>query len=1159
MTAAHNGSQNQQDHESSLPEHNETLSNALSAGNGDTHNDPNDDLALENAIGDAFKQFAMFGNEPGHEETETHDENHGEKDEQNAQNGQEEVVNDQKIEMESNLSHADSDAQDQPEPSDTDLAQAVGNLFASLSHDSSAGNSRDLENGQERVGHAEKEGEDVNRDLSQMADGNLPTEARDTQHTEATQDVTMDEHDGEFTEQKKHDQSMETGELFVDQGQWDPQSEQFVETSTSSQAADGHGHIAQDHSWADREYSQLPPEHQSLRESIQTNSHSNVENGQSNEAIDNDDDDLENAIGDAFKNLTEGMSLDQESSHSHGGESSSSHTSNINNANGVSEDENLEDAIGAAFKSLARGLEGSPAESQYGEPAQDRTVAANSERVRSESRHETEPFDAPNNHQDPTDLGDIVHNVVSQIGHLSHTNKPSVADRQAHATGSHENSDTGLPNSAYTSPEEPNEDPSQDLDAALKAAVASAVHSAFPTGSDTAQSQAQDPVDKNSDFEQLQMNEILQNAFNMAMQNPQDLVPSTRPPDQEQDDNSKREQEMIGALSSATAAAALAAREAFEKSKLLETNAEVLTNEKDAVSKKPLSIAETLALHRSNMSTGSQRDYSSIKSLEDSMQPGVHTVQPSAQNHPQLSTILSSLSQHIQSGTHSSNLMSVIRQMTNALMHNKKAPATFSKAAQDLFKGIRNSADEKEFYMESLNKSKQFILSMTDDDVRAKTLAFVDSIVEQIETPKPKKSQEREEPASDEQFKQKLEDDLPQLYEATFSNLTNVDIPRLRMAIAGIKPDVDSTEHKSRIREGNRERKKKWREENAERNKDNDLRCRVLKRAATKFGETSTEEKLLWIEKEYTKRRNRRISRQKKDEVKAESPPPSDESPMQEPLLVKRITESFNLVTECGHNEDPRAVLSAICATTAVVASTCAEALEMTDPLIISDAISSIMHSLFEASMKSGSSRKFDFLVKREENQFTTINSPESTREELMRKVSALNALNTSAGSSSPAMSTLEALRQSQKRLGLDYLDSIPKRPKAGASDADFNSDADFESGAKILASPPPSNNSWSSSGSLKMPQYKIPSASGTVTDPELVRMDLSRREFVEPIPKIASPFISNKLGSDSNYYSSKTTLKKPGSLQRPGFSKPASKANSLGFPTLYSTSFRST
>ncbi|KAM9895594.1 hypothetical protein OXX69_010953, partial [Metschnikowia pulcherrima] len=196
MTAAHNGSQNQQDHENSLPEHNETLSNALSAGNGDTHTDPNDDLALENAIGDAFKQFAMFGNEPGHEETETHDENHGEKDEQDGQNGQEEVVNDQKNEMESNLSHVDSDAQDQPEPSDTDLAQAVGNLFASLSHDSSAGNSRDSENGQERVGHAEKEGEDVNRDLSQMADGNLPTEARDTQHTEATQDVIMVEHDG---------------------------------------------------------------------------------------------------------------------------------------------------------------------------------------------------------------------------------------------------------------------------------------------------------------------------------------------------------------------------------------------------------------------------------------------------------------------------------------------------------------------------------------------------------------------------------------------------------------------------------------------------------------------------------------------------------------------------------------------------------------------------------------------------------------------------------------------------------------------------------------------------------------------------------------------------------------------------------------------------
>ncbi|KAI7830383.1 hypothetical protein BC939DRAFT_489769 [Gamsiella multidivaricata] len=40
---------------------------------------------------------------------------------------------------------------------------------------------------------------------------------------------------------------------------------------------------------------------------------------------------------------------------------------------------------------------------------------------------------------------------------------------------------------------------------------------------------------------------------------------------------------------------------------------------------------------------------------------------------------------------------------------------------------------------------------------------------------------------------------------------------------------------KQRVRNENRERKKRWREQNEERNKDNDLRCRVHKRANKLF------------------------------------------------------------------------------------------------------------------------------------------------------------------------------------------------------------------------------------------------------------------------------------------------------------------------------------
>ncbi|OBA20922.1 hypothetical protein METBIDRAFT_11527 [Metschnikowia bicuspidata var. bicuspidata NRRL YB-4993] len=338
-----------------------------------------------------------------------------------------------------------------------------------------------------------------------------------------------------------------------------------------------------------------------------------------------------------------------------------------------------------------------------------------------------------------------------------------------------------------------------------------------------------------------------------------------------------------------------------------------------------------------------------------------------------------------------------------------------------------------------------------------------------------------------------------------------------------------------------------WREENAERNKHNDLRCRVLKRAALKFGEGSSDDKLEWIEKEYLRRRTRRINRQKKDEVKAESPPPSDESSSHHPVLVKRITETFNLVTECGHDEDPRGVFMAISSTVAVVASACAEELNITDSLAIFDLISLTLSSIFDQAMRSGASRKFLFLTKREDNQLTPTGAPEMTQEELFQKVSNLKNFNSSS------VSTLDALRESQKRLGIDFLCSLDKRRKTSNETDMKDTGGQISESERDLFTSSSSVNSWSTTSGLKMPLYKTP---GNVTDLELFKVDNSRREYVEPIPKITSPFISNKVGVEASSHQS-SSLKKGGGLQRPGFSKPANRPNNIGFPTLYSTSFR--
>ncbi|KAI9797674.1 MAG: hypothetical protein M1833_005335 [Piccolia ochrophora] len=68
---------------------------------------------------------------------------------------------------------------------------------------------------------------------------------------------------------------------------------------------------------------------------------------------------------------------------------------------------------------------------------------------------------------------------------------------------------------------------------------------------------------------------------------------------------------------------------------------------------------------------------------------------------------------------------------------------------------------------------------------------------------------------------------------------------------------------RERVREENRERKKRWRESNAERNKDNDLRCRINKRAKQIWGSKQPAERSAWIEAEFNKRRAKRESKEK--------------------------------------------------------------------------------------------------------------------------------------------------------------------------------------------------------------------------------------------------------------------------------------------------------
>ncbi|KAI8644490.1 hypothetical protein BD408DRAFT_413170 [Parasitella parasitica] len=67
-----------------------------------------------------------------------------------------------------------------------------------------------------------------------------------------------------------------------------------------------------------------------------------------------------------------------------------------------------------------------------------------------------------------------------------------------------------------------------------------------------------------------------------------------------------------------------------------------------------------------------------------------------------------------------------------------------------------------------------------------------------------------------------------------------------------------------KVRADNRERKKRWRQQNEERNKDNDLRCRVNKRAHKLFGKDDSEHKKKWIDEEFVKRRQKRKEKERR-------------------------------------------------------------------------------------------------------------------------------------------------------------------------------------------------------------------------------------------------------------------------------------------------------
>ncbi|KAJ2402605.1 hypothetical protein GGI23_000591 [Coemansia sp. RSA 2559] len=95
-----------------------------------------------------------------------------------------------------------------------------------------------------------------------------------------------------------------------------------------------------------------------------------------------------------------------------------------------------------------------------------------------------------------------------------------------------------------------------------------------------------------------------------------------------------------------------------------------------------------------------------------------------------------------------------------------------------------------------------------------------------------------------------------------------------------------------KMRLENRERKKRWREVNEERNKDNDLRCRVNKRANQLYGAQPSADKEKWIGEEFVRRQQRRRDKEVRRRGTA-SVPLRREVSSQQQQTPERIPQSF--------------------------------------------------------------------------------------------------------------------------------------------------------------------------------------------------------------------------------------------------------------------------
>ncbi|KAF9585032.1 hypothetical protein BGW38_004191 [Lunasporangiospora selenospora] len=144
-----------------------------------------------------------------------------------------------------------------------------------------------------------------------------------------------------------------------------------------------------------------------------------------------------------------------------------------------------------------------------------------------------------------------------------------------------------------------------------------------------------------------------------------------------------------------------------------------------------------------------------------------------------------------------------------------------------------------------------------------------------------------------------------------------------------------------KIRMENRERKKRWRELNEDRNKDNDLRCRVNKRAHKLFGKDESEHKSRWAEEEFGKRQMKRKEKERRRNPDAPNMDPLPTTPQSNTSLHDQLALHQQYVVQRQQDQvsPEQAVLNATSAAASALSHTQFDSATVKTALALNDLV----------------------------------------------------------------------------------------------------------------------------------------------------------------------------------------------------------------------------